>query len=110
MKIQTRTEGGCRIVAIQGSADTNASPVLREALVGAIEGGATRVVCDLSQADFICSDSLSVLITAYLKARGRGGFVRLADPQERLRDILTNTRLDRLFEIFPSVDCATKAP
>jgi len=106
MKIVTGTEGDCRVVAIHGSADVNASEMLREALLGAIESGATRLVCDLGRTDFICSDSLSVLITAYLKARGRGGFVRLANPQVRVREILSEMRLDRLFEVFPDVKCA----
>lgn len=109
MKIVTRSEGGCRVVAIQGSADIGASEALREAMLGAIEAGATRLVCDLGQADFICSDALSILITAYLKARGRGGFVRLANPQARVREILREMRLDRLFEVFPDIKCAVAA-
>jgi len=106
VKIQAWQEGDCQVVSIRGSADVNASPGLREALMRAIEGGATRIVCDLSAADFICSDALGVLITAYLKARGRGGFVRLAGPQRNLREVLETTRLDHLFEIFPDVRCA----
>jgi len=76
---------------------------LREALLGAIEAGETRIVCDLGRTDFVCSDALGVLITAYLKARGRGGFLRLANPQDRLCEILGTTRLDHLFEVFPTV-------
>ncbi len=106
--IELRRDGPCQVVEIHGSADVMASPVLREAVVGAIEGGAKNVVCDLSQTDFICSDALGVLITAYLKARGRGGWVRLANPQTRLREILKTTRLDHLFDVYPSVECATR--
>ena len=54
--------------------------------------------------------ALGVLITAYLKARGRGGFVRLADPQDHLKDVLRTTRLDHLFEVFPDVRCAAAKP
>ena len=110
MKINTRQTAGCQVVAIEGSADTNASASLREALLGAIESGATRIVCDLGRTPFICSDALGVLITAYLKARGRGGFVRLADPQDHLKDVLKTTRLDHLFEIFSDVKCAAAKP
>jgi anti-sigma B factor antagonist len=106
MKIVTSSEGDCRVVAIYGSADVNASETLRHALLGAIESGATRIICDLGQADFIGSDSLSILIMAYLKARGRGGFVRLANPQARVREILDEMRLDRLFEVYRDVKCA----
>lgn len=103
MRIETREEGGCRVVAIAGSADVESSAALREVLMGAIEGGAKCVVCDLGRTDFICSDALGVLITAYLKARMRGGFVRLADPQQHLKEVLATTRLDHLFDVYGDV-------
>ena len=106
MKLQVRREGDCQVVAIEGSADVSASPALREALMGAIEAGSTRIVCDLRAADFISSDGLGVLITAYLKARGRGGFVRLAGLHGNLLDVLETTRLNRLFDVYPDVRCA----
>jgi len=110
MRIQMRHEGGCQVMMIHGSADTEASPSLREALMGAIEAGQTHIVCDLGRADFLCSDALGALITAYLKARGRGGFVRLADPTEPLRELLKTTRLDHLFDIYSDVTAATARP
>ncbi len=103
MDIETRREGDCRIIRLCGSADINSSAGLRETLLGAVERGDTRIVCDLSQADFICSDALGVLITAYLKARGRGGFLHLAGPHDHLTEILETTRLNRLFRIYPDV-------
>ncbi len=109
MDIQVSQEEGCRVVSLRGSADVNASPSLRQALLGTIEAGATRIVCDLAEADFIGSDALGVLITAYLKARGRGGFVRLCGPRGKVREVLQTTRLDHLFEIFPDVRDAAGA-
>ena len=79
-----------------------------ERRLSALEAGHPRLVCDLAQTDFICSDALGVLITAYLKARGRGGFLRLAGLPPQLREILETTRLDRLFEVFPSIQDAVE--
>jgi anti-anti-sigma regulatory factor len=76
MNLQTREEGGCRVIAIAGSADVEASAALRESLLGAIEGGSKCIICDLGHTDFICSDALGVLST---------------------------TRLDHLFDVFPDV-------
>jgi len=109
MDIETRQEGPCRVVSIRGSADVNASASLREALLGAVEAGQTQIVCDLADTDFICSDALGVLITAYLKARGRGGFLHLAGPGARLSDILQTTRLNRLFHVYPDTGSALAA-
>jgi len=106
MTVQMRDESGCRVIAISGSADVESSAALREALLGAVESGAKCVICDLGRTDFICSDALGVLITAYLKARTRGGSVRLANPQEHLRDVLATTRLDHLFDVYADVQAA----
>ena len=108
MKAYVRQEGPCQVVVVEGSADVAASPRLREVLLGALDAGATQIVCDLSKTNFISSDALGVLITAYLKAHGRGGFLRLANPQPRLRDLLQTTRLDHLFDVYPDVACAVK--
>ena len=62
METRVREEGPCHVVAIVGSADVNASAALRESLLGAVEAGKTRIVCDLSETDFICSDALGVLL------------------------------------------------
>jgi len=106
MHIETRREDECRVVTLRGSADINASAGLRETLLGAVEGGDTHIVCDLSGIDFICSDALGVLITAYLKARGRGGALYIAGPHDHLTEILETTRLNRLFRVYPDVSAA----
>ena len=109
MKIESHTQADVQVLTVIGSADINSSAALRESLLGAIEAGTKRIVCDLGKLDFICSDALGVLITAYLKANGRGGFVRLANPQAHLKEILETTRLNCLFEVFPDVRCAVGA-
>ncbi len=109
MDIQLQQDGSHQVIELHGSADVGASAALREALLSAIERGDVHVICDLGDTDFICSDALGVLITAYLKARGRGGYVRLAHPQPRLQEILKQTRLDHLFDVYASVDCAKRA-
>jgi anti-sigma B factor antagonist len=110
MKILSRRVDDCQVLSVQGSADIDASAVLKEALIGAIEAGNTRIICDLGDTDFICSDALGVLITAYLKARSRGGWVRMADPNERLREVFQTTRLDQLFDVFDDVKQAMTKP
>ncbi len=106
MKAYVRPEGSCQVVVVEGSADVAASARLREVLLGAIDAGATQIVCDLSKTNFISSDALGVLITAYLKVHGRGGFLRLANPQPRLRELFQTTRLDHLFDVYPDVASA----
>jgi anti-sigma B factor antagonist len=109
MEIQTRKQDDCWVVAVKGSADVAAVDELREVLTGLVEADPARVICDLSQTDFVCSDALGVFITVHLRAGKGGGFLRLAALQERLQKLLETTRLNRLFAIFPDVPGAVKA-
>ena len=109
MDIQTRRQDDCWVVALNGTADVNGVPRLREELHGLLETELPRLICDLSKTDFICSDVLGVLITAHLKAVSRGGFLRLAALQSSLREVLETTRLNHLFAIYPDVAGALKA-
>ncbi|MDK1031209.1 MAG: STAS domain-containing protein [Planctomycetia bacterium] len=108
MEIQTRRQDDGWVVVLKGSADVVAADELREVLLNLLSTDTPRAVCDLSQTDFMCSDALGVLITAHLKASGAGGYLRLAAPTKRLREILETTRLTRLFAIFPDVAGALK--
>lgn len=108
MKIKTETIGSASVVHFAGAADVSAVEEIRRALGECMGACGSRVVCDLSETDFICSDALGAFISAYEGAREAGGFVRLVHPQARIADILATTQLNRLFTIYDNVDAALK--
>jgi anti-anti-sigma factor len=69
---------------------------LREQLLGLIEGGATRVVVDLSKAAGIDSSGVGALVSGLKAARARGGDLRLVAPPPAIADVLGIMRLDEL--------------
>ena len=50
------------VIAVHGQADLHTAPELRSAIAEAIDGGATSLVIDLSEATFIDSMTLGVLL------------------------------------------------
>ena len=104
----SRTEQGV-VLRLSGSADYEATVELRQAFDEVIEEAEGRVVCDLSELDFICSDALSRFICARLAALEKGGYLRLVNPQQRVLDVLQTTRLDKVFGIFTSAEAAHAA-
>ncbi len=60
------------IVAVRGELDMLTVPALREELTAVIEGGARRIVLDLSEVSFIDSVSLAAIVTARRRL-GEGG-------------------------------------
>lgn len=109
MEITAETHQGAAVLHFIGSADIAAVDQIREAIGETMDSACCRIVCDLSQTDFICSDALGVFITAHEGAEAAGGFVRLLHPQARIADILATTQLNRLFQVYDNLDEALKA-
>jgi anti-sigma B factor antagonist len=97
------------ILAIHGEADLHSAPELRERLRAAIEGGATVVVVDLTETDFVDSTSLGVLLGATRRLREREGEIRLVVPRPELRRIFEITLLDRVFQLHDTREQALGA-
>jgi N-acetylglucosaminyldiphosphoundecaprenol N-acetyl-beta-D-mannosaminyltransferase len=69
-------------------------------------GVAPQLIVDLAQAEFLDSSALGTLVSLAKRARDAGGDLRLAAVPERLARILGLTRLDRFFEMAPTVEAA----
>ena len=109
MNITTETTEGAAVVHFSGAADIAAVEAMREAINRSMQAADNRVVCDLSEMDFICSDALGVFVSAHEGARRTGGFMRLIRPQDRINEILSTTQLNRLFDIYDSLDAALRS-
>src|SRR3954471_17211210 len=61
------------VVAVRGEIDIFTAPEFKALIAGGIDRGADCVIVDLSEATFIDSSSLGVLITAHRRLGQRGG-------------------------------------
>ena len=75
---------------------------LREKLHGVIDDGAFHVVVDLTDATFVDSMTLGVLLGGVKRLRPQGGQLRVVVGQAGLRRIFEVTLLDRVFTLFPT--------
>jgi anti-sigma B factor antagonist len=98
------------VVAVIGEIDLLTAPQLDGALDAAIAAGASQIVVDLSDSDFIDSSGLSVLITAGKRLQGADGSFAVSCPSERVERILRMTGLHQVFAIHASRDEALDDP
>ena len=91
---------GVAVFVLDGSLDAAAAPGIEGALMDAIDGGARRVLVDLSGVPFVDSSGLSVLIRAFEKTREHGGRLAVAGVRESVKPVLRLTRLDRVLEVM----------
>jgi anti-sigma B factor antagonist len=90
------------VVILEGEIDIYSAPEFKEVLVNGIEGGAKRVIVDLSGVTFIDSTALGVLVSGAKRVRPRNGNLDIVCTDENIIRIFEITGLDRIFGIFPS--------
>jgi anti-sigma B factor antagonist len=96
--------GGVSRVDVVGEVDLSTAPELKEALGEVIDAGARGVLVDLSDATFIDSTTLGVLMGAVKRLRPAGGELTIVCRDPNIRKIFEITLLDRIFNIFETVD------
>ena len=87
------------VFSAYGELDLRVTPELQDRIDSAIEGGAERIVVDLSGVTFVDSMALGVLLGAVNRLRRRGGIVRLVVPSPDLRRIFEISHLDQVFAL-----------
>lgn len=107
LKIETKIgPDNVQLITLNGKMNAITVAELKTQLKKNIEEDATRIVIDLEGVDFIDSSGLSSLISALKGCREKGGYLRLVHIQKQVRHVFELTMLDRVFEMYPSVEAA----
>jgi anti-sigma B factor antagonist len=88
------------LVAVAGEADLYTAPELKQEIIDASTDGATVIVVDLTEATFIDSTALGVLVSGLKRLRPEGGDLPLIVADSPIRRIFEITSLDRAFSIY----------
>lgn len=96
LEVQERAQD---TLAVSGELDMASAPRLSAALSRLQAAGQHNVVLDVSDLQFCDSSGLSVFVQAHRDLRSAGGRLVLRGPSERLRMLLSATRLDRELDI-----------
>lgn len=97
------------VVHVGGEIDVYTAPVLRERLDEHITEGRDNLVVDLEDVSFMDSTGLGVLVGRLKLVRITNGSLRLVCSSERILKVFSITGLDKVFQIYPSVDDAVAA-
>lgn len=96
--------GGVCLISVAGEADLHAAPELEQRLAeGCASPGLRQLVVDLSDASFVDSVALSVLISAHRRLKSRGVPVEIVCADANIRRLFSITGLDRLFSVHGSL-------
>ena len=96
MTIDKKLDNGTLTISVGGRLDTNTAPELEAALKF---DGATSVVFDFAELEYISSAGLRVLMTAHKTLAAAGGGVKVLNPNEMVRGVFDMTGLSDILEI-----------
>ena len=103
MTIETRVAGPATVLALHGAfSTTDGDPGVRPAVRAALEGGARQIVLNLEDVSDIDSFGVAVLASSHMSAVNRGGRLLLCNLSRKLQHLFAITRLDTVFEIYPT--------
>lgn len=95
---------GLILLKPKGHIDSESTPVLEKHFDSAVSAGKTRIVLDLSAADFISSSGVGLLLGSRGMLRQSGGDLILLNPSQQIKTVLEIAGVDDYFRIVSSID------
>jgi len=109
MQLQHKNTADVLIVRpLEKRIDASAATEFKLKLGEWIDSGNRRIVLNLSEVDFIDSSGLGAIISGFKRIGGDGRLVICA-VKESVMSLFRLTRMNRVFDIFPSEDEALRA-
>ncbi|HAU38561.1 MAG TPA: anti-sigma B factor antagonist [Phycisphaerales bacterium] len=90
------------VVDVAGDIDLNTSPEFQQGLLRVLDLRPGKLVVNLSGVMYMDSSGVASLVKMLSRARRTGAAMCLASMTDRVRDIFEITRLDRVFDIYPT--------
>jgi anti-sigma B factor antagonist len=104
-KMDTYTlDGGVPVITLKGEVDVYTAPQLKQQMITLLEAGAKQMLIDLTNVEYFDSTALGVLIGGLKRIRERDGSLSLLCPNPRIRRVFEITGLDKIFEIYGTMD------
>lgn len=109
MNLVPQASSQATLVTLAGRLDTNSVGRFKTAITELAEQGAVLFVIDFSQLRFLDSSGLGALVSLLRLLAQKNGDIKLACLSPEVKSLFMLTRLNRVFDIFESVQSALAA-
>ncbi|CUT02550.1 anti-sigma factor antagonist [Candidatus Chrysopegis kryptomonas] len=96
------------IVKLKGELDVASSIQARDVFKNLIDKGKVNIIIDFSELTFIDSSGLGIIVVAYRSAKEKGGTIKFANVNPRVKKLFEITRTEKHFEFYNTVEDAEK--
>ncbi|NJL94582.1 MAG: STAS domain-containing protein [Anaerolineae bacterium] len=91
-----------QLFEVSGRVDSMSANELGEALNSVIIDGHSEIVIDMQGIEYMSSAGLREIVSALKRVHKNNGDIRLANPSERVTEVLELAGLDTIFKIYPT--------
>ena len=102
-------DDGLEVIAVGGEVDFEVSPQLRQQIVSRVDAGRRQLLIDLSEATFIDSTAIGVLVAGHKRLDEVGGTLAVVCFDENVRNVFEIVGLEDVLSIYSSRDEAVSA-
>jgi anti-sigma B factor antagonist len=106
MEIGVRQYKGVNILSVAGDIDMYSSPALRKALLELVGRKVPLVVVDFRGVSYIDSSGIATFVEGLKGVKAYGGELKFAGIPQRIGEIFSFSKLDRVFPIYGSIEDA----
>jgi anti-sigma B factor antagonist len=103
------TDGDIVTVVLSGKLDALHCDYLLECVEHQIEEGHNKLILDCTDLEYISSVGLGMMLRVHTRMKKQGGDVKLAAVRGVVAAVISVSRLDKVFQIFPTVEEAVAA-
>ena len=101
LDIKERQAGDVTILDLSGSVRIGEGSIaLRNAIRGLVEGGKNKILLNLGGVNYMDSSGIGELVSSYTAINKEGGQLKLLSLTQKLRDLLTITKLLTVFDAY----------
>lgn len=110
MKIEKRKKGGVVILDLKGKILIGEGiDVLRDSINNTIDEAETKVLLNFGEVPYLDSTGLGEVVRSYTSIKKAGGVVKIVNLTNKVRDLLSVTKLITVFETFEDEEQAIQS-
>lgn len=98
--LSERRAGDVTVLDLKGRIRINSSTFLHKAIRCLLDEGKTRILLNLASVTHIDSIGLGELISSQITLSNNGGEIKLVHLTDRVRDLMTITKLLTVFDVY----------
>ena len=108
MQISVKTAKEVKVLAFEGSLDTQTSPDAQTQLTQLMEGGDKKILVNFEKLHYISSAGLRILLAAAKQLKTADGELRICDLNEVVKEVFDISGFSTIFKIFGTESEALK--